>query len=197
MGKSLFEFICPKPWMQSWEINSIKKTLLKLKPKRCLEWGSGNSTIYFTRFLPKESEWISIEHDFKWSRKIRRKLFFCRLIESYPKIKIFHIAPNKFSWTDKHGDGSSQDFKNYINFPRKMGKFDFILIDGRARKSCLLQATKLLDKNGIVVLHDASRKYYHKPFRLFKYKFLMIRKENKDSNGLWFGSYKINFNKLL
>ncbi len=74
--------------------------------------------------------------------------------------------------------------REYVEFPLRFGeKFDFILVDGRKRRSCLETARKLLKEEGIVILHDAQRKRYHRAFRLYPYRrFLGYR--------VWMGSLK-------
>jgi hypothetical protein len=185
-----------KSWMQDWEINLVKDVLVKLKPKKCLEWGTGYSTIYFTKFLPKNTQWISIEHEKSWATKIKFLSFPQRLFMNHSKIEVFHIPSNKFPWSDEHGDGTYSDLKDYVDFPEKFAPFDFILIDGRARKDCLLKSYKLLKKNGIVILHDAHRTYYHQPFALYKYQ-LLLNDHHQDAGGLWLGSKGINVKSLL
>jgi hypothetical protein len=67
-----------------------------------------------------------------------------------------------------------------------LDKFDFILIDGRARNYCLIASRKLIENEGIVVLHDANRSYY-KHSDLFKYT-LVFQDSRKDAGGIMLGS---------
>ena len=176
-----------KPLMKWKEIEIIKEILIKLKPRQCLEWGSGFSTLYFPRFT--KCKWIAIEHDVKWFERIRK------LIKS-TQIKLYLLPPNKYPWSDPYGDGDYEDLKDYVEFPSRFGNFDFILIDGRARVYCLTKAYELLDDYGIVVLHDANREYYHEPFKLYP-KQVLFRDYRKDSGGLWIGSKKRDINLVL
>jgi predicted O-methyltransferase YrrM len=172
-----------RPWMDEQEINLVEYILKHFKPNRCLEWGAGFSTLHFSkRFGNKNAEWISIEHDANWADKIG---------EMMPRnnVHIYKIPPERVPWSDSNGDGSYSDLESYINFPKKLGKFDFILVDGRARVACLMQAVELLNSGGIVVLHDAERPYYHEGFRFFKYHVLL---ENKYTNrSIWVGTKDI------
>ena len=170
--------------MSNLEIDIIESILLKLNPQKCLEWGSGFSTIYFPHFISNDAIWISVEHNTKWHEKIKK----AQLGEN---VSLYNIGPNKYPWTDKYRDGDYNDLVDYINFPQKFKNFDFILIDGRARSSCILKAHDLIDPFGIVVLHDANRKYYHSNFSVFEnYTYL---KDNKIINGgLWIGGIKKN-----
>jgi hypothetical protein len=76
-----------------------------------------------------------------------------------------------------------------------LGKIDFIIIDGRARKDCLEKAHQILAQNGIVVLHDAQRKYYQGAFCIYKYGILLV--DNSGAPGLWIGSKDIDIHRLV
>ena len=178
-----------KPWMKYREIEIIEEILKRLRPKKCLEWGSGNSTIYFPNFVSKNSNWISIEHEKDWAAKIKSK-------NQNLNVEIFHITPNHFPWTDDHEEGTYSDLMDYVEFPSKFGNFDFILIDGGARKGCLIKAYKLLKNEGIVVLHDANSDYYNEPFVLYKH-YVLFRDYRNSAGGLWIGSKGININEIL
>jgi len=187
----VFNDIIKKPWMKYKEIDIIEEILKNLQPSRCLEWGSGYSTIYFPNFVSKSSKWISIEHDKDWAAKIES-------INQKLNVEIFHIQPNHFPWTDKYKDGAYSDLADYIEFPRRFGSFDFILVDGRVRKDCLTTAYELVKNEGVVILHDANRDYYHEPFGLYKHH-VLFKDYCKDAGGLWIGSKvkKINIEKVL
>lgn len=178
-----------KPWMVYEEIHIIEEILLNLRPKNCLEWGAGYSTLYFPKLLGNEAKWTSIEHERSWAEKIIR-------LNKNGNVQVIPIAPNKLPWTDQFGDGNYSDLVDYIEYPGKFGKFDFILIDGRARKDCLIKALDIIDDLGIVVLHDANRKHYHGPFSSYKYQTLFNDKRAKEG-GLWIGSKGREINDIL
>jgi len=178
-----------KPYMRHKEIAIITELLERKKPKYCLEWGSGYSTYYFPKYLNENALWISIEHDEYWANAIKHMI--------RGNIKVYHIPPNNYPWTDPHNDGSYADLKNYVEFPKSLGmKYDFILIDGRARKDCLICALDLLNSEGVVVLHDANRKYYLESCKLYKYQ-VLFTDGRKDAGGLWKGSRDLNINTIL
>ena len=119
-----------------------------------------------------------------------------------PIINIFYIRPNHYPWSDVNGDGAYYDLKDYIEFPSELKYYDFILIDGRARKDCLIHANKIIRDNGVVILHDAHREYYQDPCKLFKYQkyFVDIRKTIEPpfyGRGLWIGSKKLNIDNII
>lgn len=170
----------PRPYMKTKERCVIEELLGNIRPARCLEWGSGYSTLYFSRQLPEGATWLAIEHEKEWADKVSR-------MDHGPNVKVVHVAPNSTPWTDEHGDGSATDLRDYIDYPGGSGKFDLILVDGRARAACLKKAEELVTPLGVVVLHDANRAHYREalPQQWHQAVFLDDR---KDEGGLWAGS---------
>jgi predicted O-methyltransferase YrrM len=187
--KKKFNITSIKPVMKFREIEIIEDILKNLKPNNCLEWGAGYSTIYFPRFFKTNTTWLSIEHDENWAEKIQQ-------LNKNPNIKIFLKKPNNYPWTDPFNDGSLSDLKDYIEFPARFGLFDFILIDGRARKDCLLKALEFINNKGIVILHDANRKYYHQNFKHYKHS-IYFENYRPKSHGLFIGSKGISIESVL
>lgn len=177
------------PWMEYKELEIIKDILKRAKPLKCLEWGAGYSTIYFSNYVNSNSEWVSVEDNKDWAettKKINKKL----------NVKIFYVQPNQFPWTDEFGDGNYSDLRDYVEFPVRFGNFDFIIVDGRARNDCLIKAYEIINNEGVVVLHDANRSHYHKSFRLFKYQ-VIFKDSRLDSGGIWIGSKGVNIHNLF
>ncbi len=167
-----------KPWMQNDQVELIERILTSFNKKQIdiLEWGSGGSTIYFTRFLKCHEikyRWLSIEHNKAWFRKISK------LLQHDGNVKMFLFPKSK-------NYPQCLNFDQYVTTPRLQGKqigfskFDFILIDGRARARCLIEARFLFKPGGIILLHDAEREKYHYAFRYFD-KGEIIRSENNKS----------------
>lgn len=178
----------PTPLMCYAEIEFIKIILKYVQPMSCLEWGAGYSTKYFPKFLSKNAKWYSIEHNKNWFNKTNTK-------NTNQNVKIFLLKPDRFPWTDKYKDGAYSDLKKYIEFPTQFGKFDFILIDGRARAECIIKSYNLLKDNGIIVLHDAQRKHYHQSLQ--RYKFQIMLQGYKNNKKLWIGSKKTNVENIM
>jgi len=178
-----------KPYMKHKEIAIILELLERKKAKYCLEWGAGYSTYYFPKHLNEDALWISLEHDKYWANTIKHIIG--------ANTKVYHIPPNNYPWTDEHNDGSYTDLKDYVEFPRSLGmRFDFILVDGRARRNCLICALDLLNSGGVVVLHDANRKYYRDPCKLYRYQ-VSFTDNREDAGGLWIGSKDLDINTVL
>lgn len=155
----------PAMWLS--EISSI---ILQLKQREknkinILEWGSGNSTIFFSHYLRNQNiafEWTSIEHYTPWYNKVKQWIQLENLTEN--------IDLHLLSQTDEPDKKIQQKMPmdDYVNFPSVLNKkFDLILIDGRKRSRCLQVANKVLKKDKVVFLHDAEKPWYHKWAHLF------------------------------
>jgi hypothetical protein len=146
------------PYMNELEVQAMRAAL-RILPGRmtALEWGGGHSTFFFAGSLPAGSVWNSIEHDAAWFSRLSR--------EPRPdlgaKIEL-HLVPNSGPFRDGVDDGDLDSFPEYIRRPRAIGSsFRFILVDGRARIECLREGWNVLERDGIMVLHDAERPEYH------------------------------------
>lgn len=162
-----------QPWMDKSDIKIIEKLLLKQNKSYLdvFEWGAGGSTEYFTKFLTKHNisyHWTSVEYNKQWYETVRR------LGLPDVDLKLFDVGN-----TDLKQRYTNMD--DYVDYPFELNsKFDFIIVDGRKRRRCLLNAAKVLKQDGCVILHDAQRKYYHCAFNQFtNHKFL--------SKKLWVG----------
>jgi hypothetical protein len=154
-----------KPLMTQSEIFFLEDSLLALARKtarlHCLEWGAGGSTVHFTQFLDSHGidyRWLSLEHDRTWFEQV------AAATEGNRKVQLRHIdiGPGDPHW--KHVTMDS-----YVDFPRTLRrKFDFILVDGRKRRRCLIEAASVAKPGGIVALHDASRPHYHCAFAQYR-----------------------------
>ncbi|MVN92420.1 FkbM family methyltransferase [Mucilaginibacter aquatilis] len=124
----------PIPWVTYSFIDFIKD---RLKPEHAVfEFGSGNSTIFYAQ---RTGIVVSVEHDKEWFDKItstkpdNAEMIFCEL--------------------QRDGD--------YCRMPVKLGEeFDIIIVDGRDRVNCCIQAVEALSANGVIVLDDSERPGY-------------------------------------
>lgn len=169
-----------KPWMKYREIGIIEDLLRALRPRRVLEWGAGFGTLHFARLLPAESRWRALEHDEAWAMRIRK-------LASDPRISIHSVPPDRPDWDERDKDGIYEDFQAYVEFPSRFAPYDFILVDGRARESCLERAHEFLAPHGVVVLHDANRTFRKAPGGMFPCE-TEFRDYRRWSGGLWIGS---------
>jgi len=170
-----------KPFMQDCEIEAFEKVLLGLNEKYLdiLEWGSGYSTVYFSEFLVDNDidyKWDSLEIDVRWYIEI------VKLGLEYTKIDI-HLFDEEILRIDDRRCLRRFQMNEYVKFPSRLEKkFDLIFIDGSKRVRCLKEATKLLNPDGVVLLHDAQRPEYKEGMDLYDGKIL--------AGTLWLGKLK-------
>jgi len=164
-----------KPQMQQKEIAVMENILSSFGHHvDVLEWGSGGSTVYFTKFLRDKGisyTWTSIEYNRVWYDRISNMV----KDDVNTNAVLFDVgnAELRQRYTD---------MEEYITYPATLGeKYNVIFVDGRKRRRCMLEASKLLKPGGMVLLHDARRTYYHCAFRAFPDSRLLLW------TGLWQG----------
>ena len=74
------------------------------KPRRCLEWGIGGSTVTFST-AGSVSEWVGIEHSLEWIAKVQKRA---------PPAVTLHFAPAS---TAAHHYCSPKMIAGYVNHP--------------------------------------------------------------------------------
>ncbi len=161
-------FLLEKPLMTGKERRLYKSLLFDLshrQPLDIFEYGTGFSTLYFSRFLRSKGIRFhihSVEHDKTWYLNIKRRIDRAHLAKDVT-LHLSEFSPG-FS-----APQTSPEL-DYIDMLRVLGmKFDLIVIDGRFRRRCLEMASSCLKPGGVVLLHDAERSFYHGPLGLFKY----------------------------
>ncbi len=186
------------PWMKSKEFDIVREALEQLNPKTCLEWGSGFSTLYCPTLINGLESWHSIEHHVAWHQFISGKITDSRVSVTCiePQDKFYDFETEKDPVIK---EGTYENFQKYVHYPLELNmSFDFIFIDGRARKYCLKEAYNLLNDHGVVIVHDANRLTYFEdlpPFEDFSH-FTDYRLWRK-TGGIWVGVKKGHVQKYL
>lgn len=145
------------PFMQDHEVETLCALLRRYDhPITALEWGSGYSTAYFCSRLPFGSTWLAVEHNPAWAAEVTQ---LCA--SRAGSCTVAAVPPNGY-WDDASlDDGDFRTFRNYVVYPSRSGtRYDFILVDGRARVECMAVGWDLLACGGIMALHDAERPEY-------------------------------------
>jgi predicted O-methyltransferase YrrM len=183
-----------KPWMRYMEIEIVEELLARLRPRNCLEWGAGYSTLHFPAFLGPEATWLAVEHNREWAAKIDT-------LNERASVRIHHVAANHSPWSDPDGDGAYSDLADYVDHPAAFAPFDFVLVDGRARASCLERALTLTTDRGLVLLHDAQRPYYHQALAGYEhqtwFRFRDRRARGRRERAFWIGSRGLPIGTVL
>lgn len=156
------------PWLPYEAIIWLMQKRKEWDGEKCFEWGSGCSTLFFSQMF---SHIYSVEHDQAWYiivnnaiKKSNVKNVDLQLIKNnnLNGCKRDHADPESFM------SGNGNCYLDYVCEIRKYqdNAFKLILIDGRARPSCLLQAMKKVKRGGYIMLDNAENKKYHKAIKL-------------------------------
>ena len=125
----------PSPWMTYPFLHFLET---RLRPHfHVFEFGSGASTHYYAKRVARVD---SVEHDAHWTPKLSE--------EEAQKVNIYIIP-----LTDR-------DRYTHILHTLKR-KYQMIVVDGRYRVRCVLNAAEHLDSSGVLILDDTRRAYYN------------------------------------
>lgn len=140
---------------------------------KVFEYGSGGSTLFFLR---RVQELITVEHDRSWFQKVTAIIETIRmeykwkgfLIEGelMNNIENYDISnPDLYLSDDMNSKNKS--FRSYCSVIDRFNDnyFDVVLVDGRARPSCLKHAITKIKKDGFLVLDNSNYDYYLKSFQ--------------------------------
>jgi hypothetical protein len=132
---------------------------------KVFEWGSGSSTIFFAK---RVSQIFSIEYNKTWASKMKWYMW----LKDVKNCQLFYVPSEKNqmkgdiknlsecrSTSPTHQD---ETYRNYVNKITKFQTdyFDIIVVDGRARPSCLVLARKYVRVGGYIILDDSEREAY-------------------------------------
>jgi hypothetical protein len=166
-----FKLLNPQvPWTSQASIKTFEKILTR--DMIGFEYGSGNSTLFFSKHL---KHLTSVEHNEAWFNIVKKKLSDQR-IENVG----YHFVPAKTELKNstytfyKDYDLTENDFTirkeyhDYFSFVNKYpdNHFDFIIVDGRARVECCLNAIPKLKPGGFFVLDNSDRERYKPVFKV-------------------------------
>lgn len=149
----------PLPWMNYMAIEHIKHNITD--NFKVFEYGSGASTEYW---ISKGCEVTSVEHDKTFYNQLSKKI--------HSKCQYLLFEPESISYESKNTPESADlfhssdyvgfSFERYVkyidSFPDNF--FDMVLVDGRARPSCIKRALPKIKKGGMLVVDNSNRNYY-------------------------------------
>ena len=158
-----------KNMMQPAEIQLISQLINQTGASSYFEWGTGGSTDSFPRALPWGGRAVAVENFPAWCSRVRAAPFASCAIAAgaleyrclAPENETVGGAGYPAAWLRNHSDAAStRAFGSYIDAIGKdapPGGWDAVLVDGRFRVACLLEALKFTTPNATIFLHDASR----------------------------------------
>lgn len=157
------------PWMNFEVISFLGDWLME--EMHVYEYGSGGSTLFISSRVKQVH---SIEHNAEWFNKVKSVI---------KKEEIKNVDYRLFSpFFDLHNAGKKcdnplyylscmEEFKsfNFENYVRSIDQFpdfyfDLVIVDGRARPSCIKHAIPKIKKGGVLLVDNADREYYLQPF---------------------------------
>lgn len=153
------------PWLTFPAIKILEQQLNKTA--KVFEYGGGGSTLFF---LDKAGSVTTVEHNKEWFDILKNKItgpekkhWEAALIlpeEKDPEVQLDYTHPDHYYSSDENYPGNT--FRAYAGYIDKYedAYFDVILVDGRARPSCLKHAVSKIKKGGLLILDNAERKYY-------------------------------------
>lgn len=150
------------PWMPLDAVECLKNIVTK--DFEIFEWGSGGSTIFFAN---RCKNIVSIEYDKEWFDELtkeiqNRNLNNINLIyQPHNNEKCDDILnPDKFVSYSKFYNQCV--FETYVKTIDNYIEFDLIIVDGRARISCVKRAVSKVKNNGFILIDDMDRQHYQK-----------------------------------
>jgi hypothetical protein len=154
----------PAMWLA--EIEHIERALLDEGRRRghlCIvEWGSGNGTLHFARFLRERGisfQWDAVENYYPRYFKVAERIQAAGFGE---QVKL-HLCNGTFE--DRDVLQEEADMTEFVELPLHRGcEYDVALVDGRKRGPCLEIAARVLRADGLAILHDAERPEAHGAF---------------------------------
>lgn len=155
------------PWLTYDTIDFITSRLTG--PVRVFEYGSGGSTLFWSRF---DVMCVSVEHDPEWFTLVRERLagnhlkgaaqVDYRLIEPECGVTTSGDIADPTCYLSDDANVRGCTFRAYASqidsFPD--GYFDLVLVDGRARPACIMHGAPKVRPGGMLVLDNADRAYY-------------------------------------
>jgi hypothetical protein len=176
-----------------------------------LEWGAGRSTLYYSSALERQGllrSWLSLEHNRDFFASEVAPRLDGRASASYVMSERLEADPAALAHAPSVGAGQAgasiriivfdagdlrpydrdddrrADLDDYVALPASLHRrFDIVVVDGRKRRRCLLEASSLLTDSGIVVLHDAWRSYYQCAFEDYAF-------ARRIGDELWVGAQR-------
>lgn len=130
------------PWMNYGAISVLDS--LVGPDTTIFEYGCGFSTVWLAR---RSAHVHSVEHNPEWAERVNA------MTEDRVNLRIVPCAGDTF-------DAPPGD--PYVDAPLSANgaRFDLVIVDGMARRSCLPVAARCLAPGGILVLDDSERSAY-------------------------------------
>jgi hypothetical protein len=157
-------------------LNGIVKPGFKI-----FEYGAGSSTLYLLR---RGAKVTSIEHEPMWCDLIKE--IEVKVITPQPTIPQYKYGPDTYtSWDWDLKDFILEDYVKYIDtFPNMY--FDLVIINGKARASCMKHAVEKIAPSGYLLLDDAQKSEYQESIDIYlKKQPSILFQEGRKMTKIW------------
>lgn len=147
------------PWWTYDAIGKVEDFLASRPGARVFEWGSGASTVWLAK---RAASVISIDHDAPWVEFSAPRL--AELGNATVELAPADTLPDAdLRYLSGKPGYKGVTFRHYVEaIDRHEGRFDLIVIDGRARTACLAAAIGRLAPGGMIVFDNSHRARYRK-----------------------------------
>jgi hypothetical protein len=173
-GKSSLDY--GLPW---FTFQAIEYSGNFLKPgMKVFEYGGGSSTQFF---MNKKCEVFTAEHHKGWFLDLQKSFkdgpeWHGFLLEAVPGA-LGDDPANPLHYFSKDEEYKQMNFKAYASkideYPD--ASFDLVLVDGRARPSCIYHSVSKIKKGGLLIVDNTEREYYNEYFsRNFSSQFELV-----------------------
>lgn len=148
------------PWVTGPAIRALK--VLCRQVTRVIEFGAGGSTLFF---LDNGCSLTTVEHDSEWIARITQSLSPALQSRWSVQVRPPQRRSSSHEWDPSNwvfGDSSESDlldFSRYAKSPMYDPTVDLVLVDGRARPTCLVHSEEMFP-NAILVLDQSERAHY-------------------------------------
>lgn len=158
------------PWLNYPAVDFLTKIV---RPEyRVFEFGGGGSTLFFCKNV---AEVATVEDHAGWFDTLTQVI----QSKGYQNWKGFFVASEPFQDATPRSKTNPNDFASGANgfenmsfekYARTIDQypdeyFDLVLVDGRARPSCIQQGMPHLKIGGLLVVDNTERPYYLAPFQ--------------------------------
>lgn len=160
-----------QPWINFKAIDYLNEHLER--GHTLFEYGGGGSTLFF---LNRVAKVVTVEHDELWFNVLSKKISEMGIThwegifqsgESFTGggVRQPEIPADFMSSTKGQQDLSYERYAKSIH--RYNGPaFDWVLVDGRARPSCMVESFEHLRSGGYLIIDNMERAHYRKAFEV-------------------------------
>jgi hypothetical protein len=153
-----------QPWLAFDAIDYLDR--VDMRGWRVFEYGSGGSTLYWLR---RGASVTSVEHDAAWHERVRQRVppgasLDYRLVPAEPALPppACPDPADPQAYLSIHYPKNGLSYRRYVTQIDSFadGSLDLVLVDGRARTSCLAHAAAKVRPGGMLILDNSERAHY-------------------------------------